>query len=78
MLVLSRRTREELYIGDEVIVTVLEIRGNKVRLGITAPLNVRVDRKEIRLRQAESAQLRFDESAQEQSEPPPAATPDAE
>lgn len=78
MLVLSRRTREELYIGDEVIVTVLEIRGNKVRLGITAPMNVRVDRKEIRLRQAESAQLRFEESVQEQSDPPPAATPGAE
>jgi carbon storage regulator len=56
MLVLSRKTREELYIGDEVIVTVLEIRGNKVRLGITAPLHVRVDRKEIRLRAAANAQ----------------------
>ena len=50
MLVLSRRTREELYIGDDVIVTVLEVRGNTVRLGITAPLHVRVDRKEVRLR----------------------------
>jgi carbon storage regulator len=54
MLVLSRRTREELYIGDDVIVTVLEIRGNKVRLGISAPPHVRVDRKEIRLRAAEN------------------------
>jgi carbon storage regulator len=65
MLVLSRRTNEELYIGDEVIVTVLEIRGNKVRLGITAPLHVRVDRKEIRLRQAESPR-------QQPEQPPPA------
>ncbi len=65
MLVLSRRTREELYIGDDVIVTVLEIRGNKVRLGISAPPHIRVDRKEVRLRTAEVPQPPPQESHEE-------------
>ena len=49
MLVLSRREKEVLCIGEDVTVTVVEIRGDKVRLAIDAPGNVRVDRLEIRL-----------------------------
>ena len=37
MLVLSRKSTESIHIGDNVVVTVLEIRGNKVRIGIDAP-----------------------------------------
>lgn len=47
MLVLSRKTDEEIRIGDDIIVTVIDIRGDKVRLGITAPNNVPVHRQEV-------------------------------
>jgi carbon storage regulator len=47
MLVLTRHADESLIIGDLVEITVVEIRGNKVRLGITAPKDVSVDRKEV-------------------------------
>lgn len=48
MLVLSRKKDESLIIGDEIEVKVLEIRGDKVRLGVVAPKSVRVDRGEVR------------------------------
>lgn len=47
MLVLSRRIEESIQIGDTITVTVLEIQGGKVRLGITAPTTVAVHRKEL-------------------------------
>ena len=48
MLVLSRRKSESIIIGENVIeVMIVEIRGDKVRLGITAPKDVPVHRKEI-------------------------------
>ncbi|TXH19447.1 MAG: carbon storage regulator CsrA [Hyphomicrobiaceae bacterium] len=47
MLVLSRRKHESIVIGDGIEVTVIEIRGDKVRLGITAPDNVPVHRREV-------------------------------
>jgi carbon storage regulator len=47
MLVLSRYRDESIYIGDDVIITVVDVRGDRVRLGITAPANVSVHRKEI-------------------------------
>ena len=47
MLVLSRRRDETIMIGDEIEVIVVDIRGDKVRLGITAPKSVPVHRKEI-------------------------------
>lgn len=50
MLVLSRRRGEELVIGDDVRVRVLEIRGNVVKLGFDAPLDVRIQRQEVLLR----------------------------
>jgi len=52
MLCLTRKTNEVIIIGrppNEIEVTVLEIRGDKVRLGITAPAHVEVDRAEVRL-----------------------------
>lgn len=48
MLVLTRKKEEKILIGEDVIVQVLEIRGDKVRLGITAPRELRVDREEVR------------------------------
>ena len=47
MLVLSRQRDETIMIGDEVEVTIVDIRGDKVRLGISAPKEVTVHRKEV-------------------------------
>lgn len=47
MLVLTRRSRESLKIGDEVTVTVLGVRGNTVRIGVAAPTAIPVHREEI-------------------------------
>jgi len=47
MLVLSRKKNESVIIGNDVTVTVLEFRGDKVRLGITAPKEVSVHREEV-------------------------------
>ncbi|MCA9040793.1 MAG: carbon storage regulator CsrA [Planctomycetaceae bacterium] len=47
MLVLSRQRDESIYIGDDIVLTVVDIRGDKVRLGIKAPNSVPVHREEV-------------------------------
>ena len=47
MLALSRKTGESIVIGNEVEITILEAKGNQVKVGIKAPKNVPVYRKEI-------------------------------
>ena len=47
MLVLSRKKDESIHIGENVVVTVIEVRGDKVRLGIRAPRDVPVHRHEV-------------------------------
>ena len=47
MLILTRRVGETLVIGDDVTVTVLGVRGNQVRLGVNAPIDIAVHREEI-------------------------------
>jgi carbon storage regulator len=47
MLVLSRKNTEQIRIGDDITVTVLRVQGNKIRIGIEAPENVRVLRGEL-------------------------------
>lgn len=47
MLVLSRKQDEAVRIGEDVIVTVVEIRGDKVRLGFTAPGDIPIHREEV-------------------------------
>lgn len=47
MLVLSRKKDEKIVIGDSITIMVLEIRGDKVRLGIDAPREVSVHREEV-------------------------------
>ena len=53
MLLLSRRIGEEIVIGREIHVVVVDVSGDRVRLGITAPPAIRVDRQEISQRRAE-------------------------
>ncbi len=47
MLVLSRHRDESIMIGDDVVVTIVDIRGDKVRLGINAPHDIPVHRQEV-------------------------------
>lgn len=47
MLILSRRPGESITIGDDIVVTVVGVSGNQIRLGVTAPREVRVLREEV-------------------------------
>jgi carbon storage regulator len=47
MLVLTRKVGAEIFIGDQINIKVIEISGNKVRLGIDAPVSMRIYREEI-------------------------------
>lgn len=47
MLVLSRQKDESIMIGDDVEITIVDVRGDKVRLGITAPKSISVHRREV-------------------------------
>lgn len=47
MLVLSRKLHQEIVIGDDIVITLVDIRGDKVRIGIQAPVDVPVDRREV-------------------------------
>ena len=66
MLVLTRLVGERLIIGDgEIVITVLNVRGNQVRLGIDAPKNVGVHREEIYLRIKEEKEETADEGSKD-------------
>ena len=54
MLILTRRVGESLMIGDDVTITVLGVKGNQVRIGVKAPIEVAVHREEILNRIAEA------------------------
>ena len=81
MLVLSRQRDETIMIGDNVEITVVDIRGDKVRLGITAPREIQVHRKEvyeaIKRENQQAAQLSPKDVA-DVSRPAGAATPPPE
>lgn len=65
MLVLSRQRDETIMIGDQIEITVVDIRGDKVRLGINAPRTIQVHRKEvyeaIQRENAEAALIQIDD-----------------
>ena len=64
MLVLSRQKEESIIIGDDIEITIVDVRGDKVRLGINAPREISVHRKEIyEAIQREKAQQRAAEGA---------------
>lgn len=60
MLVLTRKSEEGIIIGNDVRVVVLSIRGNRVRLGITAPSRMPITRSEIAHEGCESANQEFE------------------
>jgi carbon storage regulator len=62
MLVLSRQKDESIMVGDEVEITIVDVRGDKVRLGISAPRSIAVHRKEV----YEAIQREKEEQDQEQ------------
>jgi carbon storage regulator len=70
MLVVSRNVNDSIVIGDDIVVTIVEIRGDRVRLGITAPAEAPVHRREVfeALRHFEMAPSR---PPAELPEPPP-------
>lgn len=57
MLVLTRKSNQSIVIGDDIIVTVLEVRGDQIRLGITAPRDVDVHREEVWIARTGAAAL---------------------
>jgi carbon storage regulator len=63
MLVLSRKIGEQIVINHNIRVTVVEIQGNKIRLGIDAPHDVRVDRAEVHQRRQDFFEVDASHSA---------------
>lgn len=68
MLVLTRRKNQSIVIGDQIVVTVLDVKGDQIRLGITAPRDVQVYREEL-LAEANRSAVRTEGAA-------PAAPPE--
>ncbi|RMG32212.1 MAG: carbon storage regulator [Planctomycetota bacterium] len=66
MLVLSRKKNESIVIDERIVITVVDVRGDKVRLGIEAPREVSVHREEV-YRALKAAELK---RAEEGAEPP--------
>lgn len=69
MLVLSRTKDQSIIIGDNIKITIVDVRGDKVRLGITAPKDVSVHREEIWLAIQKEKQAK---QQQQQTQGPPA------
>lgn len=66
MLVLSRKRNESVIINDNIVVTVIDVRGDKVRIGIEAPRDVSVHRQEV-LEAILNEKLKFSENPSEES-----------
>jgi carbon storage regulator len=81
MLVLSRQRDETIMIGDDIEITVVDIRGEKVRLGISAPPHIPVHRKEVyeAIKRENQAAAKGDKveslARRKQGEPPKTETP---
>lgn len=58
MLILTRKAGEAIRIGEEVTITILEVKGTQIRLGIAAPRDVTVDREEVAKRKQAERETR--------------------
>jgi len=67
MLILTRKVNESLIVGDDITITVLGVKGNQVRLGVTAPRDVAVHREEIYQRISEEPPADGGESSEGES-----------
>ncbi|MBB3047166.1 carbon storage regulator [Litorivivens lipolytica] len=65
MLILTRRIGETLMVGDEVTVTILGVKGNQVRVGVTAPRDVAVHRQEVYEKIQKESEVEESDMAQE-------------
>ena len=63
MLILTRKPGESLFIGESVKITIMEIKGNQIRIGIDAPKELRIYREEIYLQIMEENKMASDVSA---------------
>lgn len=70
MLVLSRKKNERIVIGDNIVITVVEVRGDRVRLGIEAPQEVPIHRSEVH------AEIRREEPQSEKDQTTSITDPD--
>ena len=76
MLVLTRRKNQSIVIGDDIVITVLEVKGDSIRLGITAPRHVQVYREELLAALSEAnASAVLGEDAPAPAAPSPGAPP---
>ena len=57
MLVLTRKEKEKIYFGGNIVITVVQMMGNKVRIGVEAPSSVSIDRSEISDKKKNVAQI---------------------
>lgn len=74
MLVLSRAREESIIIGDNIVVTIIDIRGDKVRLGIQAPTEISVHRREVYDAIQRNKAIHRGEVASSSPPPPPQET----
>lgn len=76
MLVLNRHRDESIIIGDDIVITVVDIRGDKVRLGINAPIEMPVHRQEVyEAIQRENRRVSQEPSPTARGESPPTSGP---
>lgn len=60
MLVLGRKVGEQVYVGSDIVITIVSVEGRRVRLGITAPEQIPIHREEVRSRADAADALRHE------------------
>jgi carbon storage regulator len=57
MLILSRRESERVYLGEDIVLTIVRVNGDKVRIGVEAPPNIKILRTELEITAPDTAKL---------------------